>query len=145
MISVEDLREEIAGHELPEGSYTIEPYVAWLMADSIEAPPLPGGVAHPMFTFFAGQGGMGVTLDEMFALCHATSEDGVMLGSTEIDLQRPLEVGERFTITGRIDDVVRKSGSIGTFDIVSFSLDLVGGDGAVAATATISFIYPRRS
>lgn len=145
MISAEELREEVAGRPLPEGSYTIEPYVAWLMADSVESPPLPEGIAHPMFTFFGTQGGMGVTLDEMFAMCHASSDDGVMLGTTEIDLQRPLRVGERFTVRGQMDDVVRKQGSIGTFDIIGFHLDLVDADDAVAATATIEFIYPRRS
>lgn len=144
MITEDQLRDEIVGHELPEGSYEIEPYVHWLMSDAIETPPLPDGVAHPMFVYYAGQGGMGVTLDEMFALAHATSEDGVMLGSAEIDLQRPLQVGERFTITGAIDDVVRKSGRIGTFDIVTFHTDLVDGDDEVAATCTLSFIYPRR-
>lgn len=145
MISEEALREEIAGKPLPDGSYTIEPYVAWLMADAMESPPLPDGVAHPMFAFFAAQNGMGVTLDEMFALCHASADDGVMMGTTEIDLARPLEVGERFTVRGAMDDVVRKQGRSGTFDIIGFHLDLVDAGGDVAATARMEFIYPRRS
>ena len=144
MITEDELHDEIVGHELPDGGYAIEPYVHWLMSDAIDLPALPDGVAHPMFVYYAGQGGMGVTLDEMFALAHATSDDGVMLGSAELDLQRPLEVGERFTVTGAVDGVVRKSGRIGTFDIVTFHTDLVGQDGAVAATCTLSFIYPRR-
>jgi hypothetical protein len=144
VITEQELRDEIVGHELPEGSYAIEPYVHWLMADAVISPDLPDGIAHPMFVYYAGQGGMGVTLDEMFALAHATSDDGVMLGSAELDLRRPLEVGERFTVRGEIDAVVRKQGRIGTFDIVTFHTDLVDGDDAVAAVCTLSFIYPRR-
>lgn len=144
MITEDELHDEIVGHQLPEGTYEIEPYVHWLMADAIETAPLPEGVAHPMFVYFGGQGGMGVTLEEMFALAHATSDDGVMLGSAEIDLQRPLEVGERFTVAGSVDDVVRKTGRIGTFDIVTFHTDLIGRDGATAARCTLSFLYPRR-
>lgn len=145
MISEQELREEIVGHVLPDGRYTIEPYVSCLMADAVESPPLPEGLAHPMFVYYAAQGGMGVTLEEMFALAHASSADGVMLGSAEIDLQRPLEVGERFDVTGQIDAVDRKEGSIGTFDIVGFHLDLADTEGQLAATLRLSFIYPRRS
>lgn len=145
MITEAELRDEIVGHVLPDSSYRIEPYVAWLMSDAVESPPLPEHVAHPMFTYFAGQGGMGVTLEEMFTLCHATADDGVMLGSAEIDLRRPLQVDERFDVTGRVDDVTRKQGKIGTFDIVTFHVDLKDAGGVTAATLTLSFIYPRRS
>lgn len=144
MITDEALREELVDADLAEGSYTIEPYKAWLMADCLEAPPM-GDVAHPMFVYYVGQGGMGITLEEFFALCHATSDDGVMLGSSELDLARPLRVGERFTVTGEVDDVVRKQGRIGTFDIVTFHLDLVDAEGERAARLGLSFIYPRRS
>ena len=98
-----------------------------------------------MFTYYVGQGGMGVTLEEMFTLCHASADDGVMLGSAEIDLRRPLQVAERFAVTGQIDDVVRKEGRIGTFDIVGFHVDLTDDGGETAATLRLSFIYPRRS
>ncbi len=144
MITEDDLREEVVGTDLAEGSYTIEHYKAWLMADCLEAPSM-GDVAHPMFVYYVGQGGMGLTLDEFFASCHATSDDGVMLGSSELDLQRPLRVGERFTVTGEVDAVVRKQGRIGTFDIVTFHLDLVDADGERAARLGLSFIYPRRT
>lgn len=144
MITEQRLRDEVVGHDLAEGSYTIEPYKAWLMADCLESPPL-GETAHPMFVYYAGQGGMGLTLDEFFALCHASSDDGVMLGSSELDLDRPLRVGERFTVTGEVDAVVRKEGRTGTFDIVTFHLDLVDGDDQRAARLGLSFIYPRRT
>lgn len=143
-ISEVDLRDEVVGHDLGEGSYTIDAYRAWLIADCVESPPL-GDVAHPMFVYYVGQGGMGLTLDEMFALCHAHADDGVMLGSCELDLVRPLEVGERFTVTGQVDSVVRKQGSTGTFDIVTFHLDLADDTARRAARLSLSFIYPRRS
>jgi len=143
MITEQRLREDVVGSDVGVGTYTIEPWKAWLMADCLESPAM-GEVAHPMFVYYVGQGGMGVTLDEFFAMCHATSDDGVMLGSSEIDLARPLRVGERFTVSGQVDSVVRKEGRIGTFDIVSFHLDLVDDDGERAARLGLSFIYPRR-
>lgn len=143
MITEQRLREEVVGAGLAEGSYAIESWKAWLMADCLESPSL-GEIAHPMFVYYAGQGGMAMTLDEFFAMCHATSDDGVMLGSSEIDLARPLRVGERFTVTGEVDSVVRKEGRTGTFDIVSFHLDLIDEGGEGAARLGLSFIYPRR-
>ena len=51
----------------------------------------------------------------------------------------------RSRISGGITGVVRKEGrKAGVFDIVTFRLELVGEDGALAAVSTNSFIFPRR-
>lgn len=134
---------EAVGARLPDGAYTISPHVAWLVADCVESPPLAEQFAHPMFTYFAGQGGIGATLDEMFALSHATAADGIMLGTAEIELHRPLEVGERYDVSGSIVDAQRKRGSSGTFDLVTYRMDLSTQD-EPAATLTLAFVYPRR-
>lgn len=144
MISEAELREELVGRDLERGSYDLTRWKAWLTADAIEADPPNDGVAHPMFTYWVGQGGMAVTLEEFFAWCHAVSDDGIMLGSAEIEIERPLLVDERFTVTGAIDDVTRKHGSSGTFDLVAFHLDLTDEEELVAARLGLTFVYPRR-
>jgi len=68
-----------------------------------------------------------------------------MFGEAGIELRRPLRIGESYEVSGGITGVVRKEGrKAGVFDIVTFRLELVGEDGAVAAVSTNSFIFPRR-
>lgn len=144
MTSLADL-QAIAGHQFPGGSYRIEPYRNWLTCDAVQSPVPPDDIAHPMFCYYGALAGMGISLDDLFALAGATAEDGVMFGEAEIDLRRPLRVGESFTIRGGITDVERKEGKrVGVFDIVSFRLELVDATGQVAAVSTNSFVFPRR-
>lgn len=146
VIREDELAAELIGRDLPHGRYTIEPYVAWLIADSVESPTLPDGLAHPMFTYFAAQGGIAITLVELFAMAHATADDGIMLGTAELDIRRPLEIGQRFSVTGQIERVDRKNGSSGMFDVVGYRLDLLDeDDGSACASLSLGFIYPRRS
>lgn len=144
MTSLTDL-QSIVGHQFPGGSYRIEPYRNWLTCDAVLSPVPVDDVAHPMFCYYGALAGMGISLDDLFALAGATAEDGVMFGEAEIDLRRPLHVGESFTIRGGITDVERKEGKrVGVFDIVAFRLELVDADGQVAAVSTNSFVFPRR-
>ena len=146
MTTVEQLRERVVGKRFPDGSFTIPASEAWLTADAVGSPPLPDGIAHPMYVYYAGLVGMGLSLDELFALVGATAADGPMFGEAELTFVRPLRIGETLTVTGTITDVVRKSGArTGTFDIVTFRLELVDIDGAVAGAAVNSFIFPRRT
>jgi hypothetical protein len=137
--------EELVGRQLPGGTYTIEPYRHWLLSDVIGAPRTREGTANPMEVYMGGLAGMGISVDEMFALVGATADDGPMFGEAEIELHRPLVIGETFSVRGGITDITRKVGRrAGTFDIVTFKLDLVGADGEVAAVSTNSFVFPRR-
>ncbi len=138
------LRDELIGRRFPTGTFTIKPHESWLTCDAILSPPLPDDLAHPMYAYYAALGGMGLTIEELFEIAHSSSDDGPMFGEGGIELHRPLYVGETFTIQGGIQDVVRKSGRSGTFDIISFKLDLIDQEGKVAAVSTNSFIFPRR-
>ena len=147
MITEKELKELI-GTPFPGGTYTIEPYVNWLTCDCVLAPELAAsGAAHPLLVYMAGQAGIGLSLADLFALCRASSEDGPMLGEWGMELNRPLEVGVEYAVSGGITDVVRKTGKkTGVFDVVRFGIELRSTAGSAEPDALLhsSFIYPRR-
>jgi hypothetical protein len=143
-ISLEAL-EALVGTGFPGGSYTIEPYRHWLMNDAIGDRPTTSGTASPMEIYYGAMAGLGLTLDELFALAGATAADGPMFGEAEIEQRHPLQVGETYTVRGGITGAVRKEGRrAGVFDIVTFRLELVDDEGEVAGISTNSFVFPRR-
>jgi hypothetical protein len=137
--------EALVGTSFPGGTYTIEPYRHWLMADAVGEAPSSTGAAGPMEIYFGAMGGLGLSLDELFALVGSSSADGPMFGEAEIEQRIPLRIGESYEVRGGITGVVRKEGRrAGVFDIVTFRLELVGADGEVAGVSTNSFVFPRR-
>ena len=145
MIDLEDLRTRVVGYRFPDGKFTIPPHEAWLTADALHSPALPDGVAHPMYFYYAGLVGMGISLDELFALVDSSAAEGPMFGELEISQTRSLRVGEELLVTGEILSVDRKEGGSGIFDIVAFRLDLHDVDHHAVGGTVCSFIFPRRS
>ncbi len=144
MTGIEELEERVVGWRFPGGTYTVEPYAAWLCHDVLLSPPLPEGTAHPLYVYYAALGGMGVTLDELFALVDATADSGVMFGEAGIEQRRPMQQGQTYEVGGEILSIVRKSGKrAGTFDILAFRLDVSDADGVVG-TSYNSFVFPRK-
>ena len=143
-IALEEL-QSLVGTSFPGGSYTIEPYRHWLMLDAVGARPAGDGTANPMETYYGALAGMGLSVDELFALVGASAEDGPMFGEAEIELLRPLRVGATYAVKGGITGIERKEGRrAGVFDIVTFRLELSDAGGEPAAVSTNSFIFPRR-
>jgi hypothetical protein len=147
LITEEEL-EALVGTPFPGGTYTVEPYVNWLTCDCVLAPELAAtGAAHPLLVYMAGQAGIGLSLAELFALCRASSEDGPMLGDWGMQINRPLEMGAEYAVSGGITDVIRKTGKkTGVFDIVRFGIELRSTADSAEPDAIVhsSFIYPRR-
>jgi hypothetical protein len=147
LITEEELHA-LVGTQFPGGTYTVEPYLNWLTCDCVLAPELAAiGAAHPLLVYMAGQAGIGLSLAELFALCRASSEDGPMLGEWGMQLNRPLEVGAEYAVSGGITDVVRKTGKkTGVFDVVRFGIELRSTIGSAEPDVLLhsSFIYPRR-
>jgi hypothetical protein len=137
--------EGLIGTAFPGGTYTIEPYRHWLMADAVGDLPRSTGPASPMEIYFGAMGGLGLGLEELFALVGSSSADGPMFGEAEIEQHLPLRIGETYEVRGGITGVVRKQGKrAGVFDIVTFQLELVNAAGEVAGISTNSFVFPRR-
>ena len=144
MPTIEEL-EALVGRQFPGGTYTVEPWRVWLTNDVLGAPQRTDGIAHPMFCYYAAMAGLGISIDEIFTLCHASAADGPMFGECDIQQRRPLEVGATYTVRGEITSAIRKQGArTGIFDIVAFRLEVVAPDGEVTAVVGNSFIYPRR-
>lgn len=140
-----DELEALVGWQFPGGVYAVEPWRVWLTNDVIGASQRADGVAHPMFCYYAAMAGLGISIDEMFTLCHASADDGPMFGECDIQQLRPLEIGATYTVRGEITSAVRKQGArTGTFDIVAFRLEVIAPDGEVSSVVSNSFIFPRR-
>lgn len=134
---------ELVGYKMPGGTFTVRGYEHWLMTDAIGSPALPAGVAHPMYAYYAALGGMGVSLDEFFALAHAKAEDGVLFGECNLELRSALHVDHTYDVAGSIIGAERKIGKrAGVFDVVKFRLEVRSGI-EVAAVAINSFVFPR--
>lgn len=134
---------ELVGRPFPGGSYTIEPWKAWLTADAIGDDPWDD-VPHPVLAWVAAVGGMGLTWDDFFAWFGATAEDGPMFGEHRTTLHSALRPGTTYAVSGKVVSVDRKVGRrAGTFDVVGYSLELHEGAEHVV-TCFNSIVFPRR-
>lgn len=146
MIDLDELRDRLVGWRFPGASVTVEDYERWLAADAMLSPELPIGMLHPAWIFIIGLRGMGMTLDEFMQLAGSSADSGVMFGETVIEQFEPLSIGEDYAVRGEIVDVLRREGKrIGTFDLVTFRLEIVDDTGRSFGAATNSFVFPRRS
>ena len=139
------------GRAFPGGTYTVSPWRAWLLADTVLAEPPslrdPGEqAAHPLLAWMAATGAMGITWDELFSWFGATAADGPVFGEHETTLHRPLRVGASYRVSGGIVSAQRKVGRrTGAFDVVGYSMDLHDTrDGVHVATCWNSIVFPRR-
>ena len=137
--------QELVGRRLPGGSFELEHYRNWLTNDVIGSPQRHDDLAHPMFCYYAAMGGMGLTVAELFDLAHTSASDGPMFGECDMEVLVPLRTGATYAVRGEITDVKRKQGgSIGTFDLLTFRLEVVAPGGEIAGVCTNSFICPRK-
>lgn len=137
--------EELVGRELPGGSFDVEHYRNWLTNDVIGSPQRGDDLAHPMFCYYAAMGGMGLSIAELFALAHSSAAEGPMFGECDMEVLVPLRTGVRYEVRGKITGVKRKQGgAIGTFDLLTFRLEVVAPGGEVVGVCTNSFIFPRQ-
>jgi acyl dehydratase len=147
-VITEDELRSLVGTRFPGGTFAPEPYFNWLTCDAVMAPELTGAKsAHPLIVYMATQAGMGLSLEQLFALCRSSSEDGPMLGEWGMEVHRPVRLGSRYTVSGGITGARRKTGKkTGVFDIIDFELEMreEADSHTVVAVTRSSFIYPRR-
>lgn len=133
---------EMVGRLFPGGHYTIEPYRAWLMADTMVDVPHPS-VVHPVHAWLGATEGMGMTWDDLFAWFDATADDGPMIGEHETQMHQQLQVNVRYEVSGHVVSVQRKRGRSGVFDLVKYQLELHEAAGTPVATCRNTLVFPR--
>ena len=145
MVPLEQM-QELVGRKLPGGTFDVEHYRNWLTNDVIGSPQRADDLAHPMFCYYAAMGGMGLTIAELFELAHSSASEGPMFGECDMEVRVPLRTDVSYDVRGEITGVKRKQGgAIGTFDLLTFRLEVVAPDGEIAGVCTNSFIFPRKS
>jgi hypothetical protein len=108
-------------------------------------PPDAHGVTHPTVAFLAATEGLGVGLDEVFALFGSSADDGPLLGEWAVEFAQPLRTGVVYDVTAEVSDVRRRTGGSGTFDLATVTMELTGPDWDVHATVRPTYVFPRRS
>ena len=136
--------EALVGWNFPGGTWQLEPWWDSLACDVFRTEtPARDGVAHPMGCYFAALGGMGLTWDELFAVCGSSASEGPMIGDCEIELCGPMATGVVYEVSGAITKTARKQGRSGVFDVVVFRLEVRHRSGALAGVSTNTLVFPR--
>lgn len=141
----EDALHALVGYRMPGGRALAEPYLDWLVRDALGAPqraPADDAV-HPAVAFGLAQGGVGLELEEVFALFGASSADGPMLGEWSLRLHRPLRTGVEYTVTAEVERVRRTRGRSGVFDLVTPVIALSPDGGPVEVEVRPTYVFPR--
>lgn len=133
------------GYQFAGCPATIEPYADWLLRDVVGSPPAQDGLAHPLAAFLLAKEGLGVDLNELFALFGASAADGPMLGEWAVDVIEPLRVGQAYRVSGKVVGTARKHGSLaGVFDVVTVAVTVADGEGHIHAVIRPAYVFPRR-
>lgn len=137
--------ERFQGYVLPGGSYTVEPARHALFLQAVDGAPSLSGNAHPIFCFIAAHNGMGLTFPQFMELLEAPLDAGALFGQEDLQIKRPLRIGETVSVRGRIAEARSTKGAkAGAFDLVTCALELVDGAGDVICTSRETYVIPRR-
>ncbi|WP_214405255.1 thioesterase family protein [Pseudonocardia lacus] len=138
----DELRARV-GHRFPGGRMRVEPDVDRLVRGLVGAPPSECGVLHPTVALLVAQDGLGVELEELFALFGSSSAEGPVLGEWAVEFARPLRAGVEYHVRAVVEDARRRSGRSGPFDLVTVLIELCGPDGAVHAEVRPGYVFRR--
>jgi hypothetical protein len=138
---IDQLALRLRGHRLPGGEYRISD------AESRQVARLCGFEApqpHPVFSSVVTLKTLGVTIEQLCALCEFRLEDGPMLGEFTTRFLIPLEQDVRYTTEATIESIDRThSARAGVLDRLRFSVRIRLRNGAVAAEARYLWLLPR--
>ena len=118
---------------LPGATYTIPPD-GFARLDAIV-----GGETEPLWAFMVAMSGLGVTIEELFAMFDCTMEDGPMLGEWAVEYTGAFEPGASYHVTAEVLGLEEKSGRSGRFDLVRSKIDIAG-----VASCRFTYVLPRR-
>jgi hypothetical protein len=138
--------DHLTGHELPAGEFTVTAAEDDQLRQTIGAPSDADGRAHPLWAYIATQRGIGISVGDLCQLADFDILDGPMLGSSELEYAGEVALDVPYRVTGEVVGVERKQGrKAGTFDVLTYREHLVGPGEERVASATNTFILPRRA
>jgi hypothetical protein len=142
---IDDLSARLTGFRLPGGEVRVPPHEAWLGHEAMGVTPPDGGVLDPLWILVVGLRGMGIGIGGIIDLAEGDPAAGVLFGELGLVQREVLRTDTTYRVSGRITSVVRRTGRrAGTFDQVSFVLELHAGDEPTAhATVTSDFLFMR--
>jgi hypothetical protein len=139
-----ELEARLVGHPFPGGTFVVEEFERWLSHDGLQSPDIPPPGLHPVWVVLGALRGMGITIEDLIELADATPDDGVVFGETWLEQHRTLQAGVEYTVRGGVKSLVRREGRrAGTFDVLTFELELCESGGEVAAVSSQSFVIRR--
>jgi hypothetical protein len=138
--------ERFIGYRFPGGTYTIDPGKHALFLKAVDGIASEENCAHPIMHFIATHAGKGMTFDRLMELIGAPLEAGALFGEEDLEIMRPLQVGETVTVRGGIVEAKTKSGAkTGSFHTLTTSIELVDAAGAVVCRSLETYIIPQGS
>ncbi|MAM61291.1 hypothetical protein [Maritimibacter sp. UBA3975] len=126
---------------LPPGEFHLTPERDDRVRQMSGAPARLGARAHPIFAFVGALGGLPMPIKALSESLGLAFDQGPVLAGCVIDLTRPLEVGRRYTVAGRVEGITRKpSRRFGHADHLHLAIAL--GDGAPFTEIRLHIIFP---
>lgn len=132
------------GHRFPDGSYTIEPARHALFLKAVDGIPSKDDRAHPIMHFIATHAGKGTSFPQLMELIGAPLDAGALFGQEDLEIFRPLRIGETVAVKGGIVDAKEKSGAkTGRFDTLTTSIELIDEGGEIVCRSLETYVIPR--
>ena len=136
--------EALVGKRLPHGHYRITADKHAKAVAALHAPEYSFDVAHPVYAHLAPHCGMGWGLQEFFDVVGVHMDSGALFGEGDLTYHQPMQVNVDYAIEGHIASIIRKSGTTGTFDLVTLHLELIDKHGELVVTSKETYVFPRK-
>jgi acyl dehydratase len=135
--------ERFIGYRFPGGTYTVAPDKHALFLDAVDGIASGRDCAHPVMHFIATHAGKGMTFEKLMDLIGAPLDAGALFGQEDLEIFRPVRVGETVAVRGGIVDAQTKTGAkTGPFNTLTTEIELVDAKGEVVCRSRETYIIP---
>lgn len=136
------IAQRVVGHRPPPGEFTIDAQAArsvWRLHGR------EASSAHPVFACVASLRAMGISISGLCELCDFDLADGPLLGECDVEIDTPLQVGQRYLVSSIIESFERvPSRSFGRLDRLRFLVTLATVATGPVARVRYLWLLPRR-
>jgi hypothetical protein len=118
--------DRLVGLRFADGEYTITRAENARLCRLVKSPPLPEGIAHPVWCHLATHIGKSVSFPQFAELVGAPLDCGFLFGGGELHFSEPLRLDRRYVVRGGIETVESRVGRrTGRFDVITTLLELI--------------------